>query len=56
MYVSGLLLPTYSQQGLVVVDVFGGKWGAHADGKRWQWQTRQKTSQQELQLDLLLVG
>lgn len=47
--------PTYSQQGLVVVDVFGGKRGAHADGEWWQRQTRKQASQQELQLDLLLV-
>lgn len=56
MCVSGALLPTCSQQGLVVVDVFGGKRWTHADRKRWQRQTRQQTSQQELQLDLLLVG
>lgn len=36
---------TYSQQGLVVVNVFGGKGGAHADGKWRQWQTRQQASQ-----------
>lgn len=47
--------PTYSQQGLVVVNVFGGKRGTHADGERWQRQTRKQASQQELQLDLLLV-
>lgn len=54
--VSAALLPTYSQQGLVVVDVFGGKRWTHADSKRWQRQSRQQASQQELQLDLLLVG
>lgn len=54
--VGGALLPTYSQQGLVVVDVFGGKGWTHADGKWWQRQTRQQAGQQELQLDLLLIG
>lgn len=39
-----------------MVDVFGGKRWAHADGKWWQRQTREQASQQELQLDLLLVG
>lgn len=47
--------PTYSQQGLIVVDVFGGEGGTHADGERWQRETRQQSSQQKLQLDLLLV-
>ena len=47
--------PTHSQQGLVVVDVFSGKGGTHADGERWQRQTRKQASQQELQMDLLLV-
>lgn len=54
--VIGALLPTYSQQGLVVVDVFGGKRWTHADGKWWQRQTRQQAGQQELQLDLWLGG
>ena len=47
--------PTHSHQGLVVVDVFSGKGGTHADGERWQRQTRKQASQQELQMDLLLV-
>ena len=49
-------LLTYSQQGLVVVDVLGGEWWTHADGERWQGQTREQASQEELQLDLVLVG
>lgn len=50
------MVPTYSQQGLIVVDVFGGKRWTHAKGKGRQWQTGQQPRQQELQLDLLLVG
>lgn len=35
--VSVVLLPTYSQQGLVVADVFGGQRRTHTDG---EWRQR----------------
>lgn len=51
-----VLLPTYSQQRLVVVDVLGGQRWTHADGEGRQRQAGQQPRQQELELHLVLVG
>ena len=45
---------THSQEGLVVVDVFGGERGAHAQGEGGQGQPREEPSQLELERHLLL--
>lgn len=46
---------TYSQEGLVVADVLGGEWGAHAEGEGRQGKAREEARQQELQQHLLLL-